>query len=52
MLRAAIYNQKQGKPLHEDESLFTLLGYSAFVYMTDRELGAQWLEDLKPLLEG
>lgn len=52
MLRAAIHNQKQGKPLHEDESLFTLLGYSAFVYMTDRELGAQWLEDLKPLLEG
>ncbi len=50
-LRAAINNQKHGKPLHENESLYTLLGYSAFVYMTDRQLGAQWIQDLKPLLD-
>ncbi len=50
-LRAAIHNQKQGKPLHMDESLYTLMGYASFVYMTDRELGAKWFDDLRPLLE-
>lgn len=51
MLRAAIHNQKLGKPLHDEESLYTLLGYSAFIYMTDRELGSHFIEQLTPLLE-
>ena len=50
-LRAAIHNQLQGKPLRQDESLYTLLGLSAFVYMSDRELGQRFLESLRPLLE-
>lgn len=50
MLRAALHNAKQGKPLHADESLYTLLGWAAFIYMTDRELGASFLEELRPLV--
>lgn len=46
MVRAAIHNLKQGKPLHEDESLHTLLGYAAYIYMTDPELGERMLNDL------
>lgn len=49
-LRAAIHNTKQGEPLQDDETLHTLLGWAAFVYMTDRELGAQLLEELRPLV--
>ena len=50
MLRAAVHNAKQGKPLRDDESLYTLLGWSAFIYMTDRELGASFLEELRTLV--
>ena len=47
MLRAAIHNIKQGKPYREDESLQTLLGYAAYIYMTDQELGTKMLEALR-----
>lgn len=46
MVRAAIHNLKQGKPLREDESLHTLLGYAAYIYMTDPELGERLLNEL------
>ena len=46
MLRAAIHNIKQGKPFREDESSQTLLGYAAYIYMTDRELGQRFLDQL------
>ena len=36
--------------LRADESLYTLLGWAAFIYMTDRELGASFLEELRPLV--
>lgn len=47
MLRAALHNVKHGKPLHDGESIYTLLGWSAFIYMTDRELGATFLDELR-----
>jgi RNA-directed DNA polymerase len=47
-LRAAIFNLKQGKPLAEGESVSTLQGYAAFIYMTDPKLGSQMLSELAP----
>ena len=40
-LRAAAHNLKHGKPLPEGETLARLLGYAAYVYMTDPELGTK-----------
>lgn len=51
MLRAALHNVEQGKPLRVDESMYTLLGYAAFIYMTDREQGAELIQQIQPLLE-
>jgi RNA-directed DNA polymerase len=45
-LRAAVNNLKHGKPLHEGETLETLVGYAAFVHMTDPKLGTKYLEAL------
>lgn len=45
-LRAAIHNLKQGKPLKEGETVETLVGYAAYVSMTDRELGEKFLKEL------
>ncbi|MGF1581399.1 MAG: reverse transcriptase family protein [Gemmataceae bacterium] len=45
-LRAAIHNLKNGKELKEDETLESLIGYAAFVYMTDQERGQQFLDEL------
>lgn len=50
MLRAAIHNVKNGKPFREDESLHTLLGYAAYIYMTDAELGQQYLDELSNVI--
>jgi hypothetical protein len=46
-LRAAIHNSRNGKPLHEGESPTTLAGSAAYVYMTDPELGAKFLQAIK-----
>lgn len=46
-LRAAIHNLQNGKPLAEGETLSSLMGYAAFIHMTEPELGAQLLEQLK-----
>lgn len=45
-LRAAVHNLKAGKPLKEGESLARLLGYAAYVYMTDPALGKKLLGEL------
>lgn len=50
-LRAAIHNQEQGKPLYEDESLSTLMGFASFVFSADPERGAAQLEKLQKLSE-
>ncbi len=46
MLRAAVHNLKAGKPLPEDESVHSLRGWAAYLYMTNQEAGAQYLQDL------
>lgn len=46
MLRAAIHNLEQGKPLPEDESLARLAGYAAFVHQSDPALGKAMLAKL------
>lgn len=46
-LRAAIHNSRNGKPFQEGVSPSTLAGAAAYVYMTDPELGARFLEAIK-----
>ncbi|MGE3805160.1 MAG: reverse transcriptase family protein [Gemmataceae bacterium] len=47
-LRAAVHNLKQGKPLHEGETLHTLVGYTAYIEMCHPELGRKLREGLPP----
>ena len=42
-LRAAAHNLRQGKPLRDGETADRLMGYAAYVYPTDRRLGAELL---------
>ena len=42
-LRAAAHNLRQGKAPREGESVAGLLGYAAYVYMTDPKAGGQLL---------
>lgn len=49
MLRAAVHNLEQGKPLPEGESLARLAGYAAFVHQSDPVLGQQLLTRLGAL---
>lgn len=46
-LRSAIHKVKTGAALKEGESLARLIGYAAFVYMTNPELGRMMLADLR-----
>lgn len=46
MLRAAVHNLEQGKPLKEGENLNTLKGYAAWIAMAEPELGEQFLQAL------
>ena len=45
-LRAAIHNLAQGKPSPVGDSLSTLMGCAAYVYMTDPALGEKYLAAL------
>ncbi len=45
-LRAAAHNREVGKPLPEGESPARLLGYAAYVHMTDPKLGRKLLAGL------
>jgi hypothetical protein len=47
LLRAAIHNLGQGKPLKEGETIGRLAGYAAYVHMTDPELGKELLKGLE-----
>ena len=49
MLRAAIHNLEQGKPLRENESLNQLRGYAAFVVAAEPEKGELLLQKLQHL---
>lgn len=51
MLRAAIYNLNNGGTLRHDESFNTLMGYAAWVAMTDEKLGATYLQQLSELMK-
>jgi hypothetical protein len=46
-LRAAIHNRSQGKPLPEGETIERLIGYAAYVHMTDAKLAAQLFAALR-----
>lgn len=48
MLRAAVHNLQNGEPLPEDVSVHSLGGWAAYLYMTDPEKGAEYLEALAP----
>lgn len=48
-LRAAIFNREKGKPGHDGESLASLKGMAAFVYMTDPKRGRAFLERITAL---
>jgi RNA-directed DNA polymerase len=48
-LRAAIHNLKLGKPLKEGETAARLVGYAAYIHMTDPRLGNQYLTALRPV---
>jgi hypothetical protein len=50
-LRAAIHNRTHGKASPVADSLSTLLGCAAYVYMTDPVLGSRYLADLGKLVE-
>jgi hypothetical protein len=45
-LRAAVHNFRLGKPLKEGETIGRLVGYAAYVNMTNPELGAEYLTAL------
>jgi hypothetical protein len=45
-LRAAVHNFRLGKPLKEEETIGRLVGYAAYVNMTNPELGAEYLTAL------
>lgn len=48
-LRAALHNLKQGKPMKEGETLEKLIGYAAFIYMVQPQVGAQMLAEFRKL---
>ncbi|OWK47381.1 reverse transcriptase family protein [Fimbriiglobus ruber] len=48
-MRAAVHNLGKGKPLPEGESVARLLGYAAYIYMTDPETGRKLLADLNAI---
>ncbi len=48
-LRAAIHNRTNGKPSPDGESLSTLIGMAAYVYMSDPVRGEKFLDALREL---
>lgn len=50
-IRAAVHNLKAGKPMKEGETVARLIGYAAFIYMTDATLGKKLLAELNSLGE-
>jgi hypothetical protein len=48
-LRAAIHNRALGKPSPDGETLSTLIGMAAYVYMSDPQRGQQYLDALAEL---
>lgn len=48
-IRAAVHNLKTGKGLKDGESLSRIVGYVAFIYMTDAKLGKKLMSDLAGL---
>ncbi|MDX9719726.1 MAG: reverse transcriptase domain-containing protein [Myxococcota bacterium] len=51
MLRSAVHNLEHGAELRPGESLNTLIGYAAYVAMTEPELGKAYLARLEALRE-
>jgi hypothetical protein len=48
-LRAAIHNRKMGKPGKPDESIESLRGMAAFIYMVDAVKGQKFLDEIAAL---
>ena len=51
-IRAVLHNVKNGKPLHEGETLNRIAGYIAYVHMTDPDQGAKLRKELEALDAG
>ncbi|RZK01381.1 MAG: RNA-directed DNA polymerase, partial [Flavobacterium sp.] len=49
-LRAITHNLKNGKELHEGETIHQIIGYASYVAMVEKELGKQFIKDLTPFL--
>ncbi len=47
-LRAAIHNLNQGTPVEDGDSVRTLAGWAAYIFMTDPDEGARYLDELEP----
>lgn len=50
-IRAIIHNLKQGKPLHEGESIHQIIGYSSYIAMIEPEVGKEFIKELTPFLD-
>ncbi len=49
MLRSAVHNLEQGKPLPQGESMARLLGFAAWVAMSEPQKGKEFLDRLQAL---
>ncbi|MEK7431980.1 MAG: retron St85 family RNA-directed DNA polymerase [Cyanobacteriota bacterium] len=50
-LRAITHNLKQGKELHEGESIHQIIGYSSYVAMVEPKIGKKFIKELTPFLK-
>lgn len=49
-LRAITHNLKQGKDLHEGETIHQIIGYSSYVAMVEPKIGKNFIKELTPFL--
>lgn len=50
-LRAITHNLKQGKSLHEGESIHQMIGYSSYIAMVEPKIGKEFIKELTPFLK-
>lgn len=50
-IRAIIHNLKQGKDLHEGESLHQIIGQASYVAMIEPKIGKEFIKELTPFLK-
>ncbi len=50
-LRAITHNLKQGKELHEGESIHQMIGYASYITMVEPKIGKEFIKELTPFLK-